>query len=107
MTQDRHMEQTWTFDAELWRWDGPAAWIFISIPEDVADDIADLAETMPRAGFGSVRVHVSIGSSHWTTSLFPDKSRGTYLLPVKKAVRTAQSIDEGDRASVTLELADV
>lgn len=98
------MKQTWTFDAELWRWDGPAAWIFISVPEDVADDIADLAETMPRAGFGSVRVHVSIGSSRWTTSLFPDKARGTYLLPVKKAVRTAESLDEGDIAHIEVTL---
>jgi hypothetical protein len=100
------MTHEWMFDAELWRWDGPAAWIFVSVPDDIADEIADIADAMPRAGFGSVRVYVTIGTSRWTTSVFPDKSRGTYLLPVKKAVRAAQGIDEGDLASVTLELAD-
>lgn len=95
----------WTFQAPLWRWDGPSAWFFVSLPEPVADDIADAAQTMPRAGFGSVRITAQIGSSAWDTSVFPDKGRGTYLLPVKKAVRTAHGIDEGDDVTITVTLA--
>jgi hypothetical protein len=53
-------------------------------------------------GFGSVRVDVVVGSSQWSTSLFPDSREGTYLLPVKKAVRLAEDLDEGADVAVTL-----
>jgi hypothetical protein len=92
------------FDAELWRWDGPAAWMFVSLPEPIADEIADHVEGQPRAGFGSVKVEVRVGGSRWTTSVFPDSTRGTYLLPVKKSVRLAEDLDDGDILSVTLEV---
>lgn len=98
----------YSFSAELWRWDGDAAWHFVSVPEPVADAIADLADggAMPRRGFGSVRVEVTVGGSRWRTSLFPDKGRGTYLLPVKAAVRRAERLDAGDAVEVALELLD-
>ncbi len=89
------------FTARLWRWDGPAAWYFVSLPPDVSDDIADMVEGRT-GGFGSVRVDVVVGSSQWSTSLFPDSREGTYLLPVKKAVRLAEDLDEGADVAVAL-----
>ena len=75
---------------------GSAAWFFVSLPEDVADDIE--AEHGHRArGFGSVRVEVSTGSTTWTTSVFPDTKRGTYVLPVKQPVRRAEGLLAGSR----------
>jgi hypothetical protein len=49
-----------------------------------------------------VRVEVSIGSTTWRTSLFPDSKRATYVLPVKKAVRSAERLGDGSAAAVTL-----
>ena len=92
------------FTARLWRWEGPAAWYFVSLPHDVSDEIADAVEGRT-GGFGSVRVDVVVGSSHWSTSLFPDSREGTYLLPVKKAVRRAESLDEGADVDVSLTVA--
>jgi hypothetical protein len=89
------------FTASLWQWDGDAAWHFVSLPEAVADDIAALADGKER-GFGSVRVEVSVGATTWTTSVFPDGSRGTYVLPVKKAVRKAEGLEAGAPLSVRL-----
>lgn len=89
------------FVAPLWEWDGDAAWHFVSLPEAVADDVADLAEGKAR-GFGSVRVEVAVGATTWRTSVFPDAKRGTYVLPVKKAVRTAESLAVGEGVPVTL-----
>ena len=88
------------FDAELWLWDGDAAWHFITVPPDLSDDIEEQAGE--RRGFGSVPVEVTIGSSTWTTSLFPDTKRGAYLLPVKKQVRTREGIEAGDVVTVGL-----
>ena len=94
-------EYSGTFTAELWLWEGDAAWTFISLPHDAADDIADLHDGRAR-GFGSVRVEVTIGASTWRTSIFPDSKRRTYVLPVKKAIRRAEDIAAGDRTTVHL-----
>ncbi|NNH74381.1 DUF1905 domain-containing protein [Nocardia uniformis] len=92
----------YTFSAELWEHHGSTSWYFISVPEEIADEIEEL-HGRNAGGFGSVRVDVVIGGSRWATSLFPDKKRGTYLLPVKKAVRTAEGLTAGD--TVRLDLA--
>lgn len=94
---------SWTFAAELFRWKPDASWFFVRVPQEISDDVRE-SLTGPPGGFGSVRVDVTIGSSAWATSLFPEGKGGTYVLPVKKAIRTAEGIDEGDTATVTLAL---
>jgi hypothetical protein len=94
------------FDAELWIWDARRddSWTFVSLPVDASEEIRDLAGGV-RRGFGSVRVRVRVGASSWTTSIFPDSTRG-YVLPIKRAVRKAEAIEAGDTATVTVELLD-
>ena len=93
------------FESELFRWEGDAAWHFLALPPDVSDAVDE--RTMDtRRGFGSVRVRVTIGASTWSTSIFPDKKRAAFLLPVKKEVRRAEGVDAGDRVRVQLELVD-
>ena len=89
----------YVFSAELWQYDGPSAWYFLSLPPDIADDIR-AAFGAQAAGFGSIKVEAAVRSTQWTTSLFPDKARGTYLLPVKKSVRAAENLEAGDMATV-------
>ena len=92
------------FETELWRYEGDAAWFFLTLPTDVSDDIEDRFRGRQRRGFGSVRVQVTIGGSTWSTSVFPDKKREAFILPVKKDVRRAEGVDAGDRVAVTVEL---
>lgn len=94
-----------TFTAELWEHDADPPWCFLDLPHADADDIADLADG--GTAFGSVRVEVTVGATTWRTSLFPDTTRATYLLPVKRAVRTAERIEVGDLVDVRLRLLDV
>ena len=89
------------FDAELWLWEGDAAWHFVTLPADVSDDVR--AQGTPH-GFGSVRVRVTVGGTSWSTSVFPDTKRGAYLLPMKKEVRRREGLELGDRVPVQLEL---
>jgi hypothetical protein len=92
-----------SFEAEVWEHDGPAAWHFVSLPEPVADDIE--AEFGHRAkGFGSLRVDVAVGSTRWSTSIFPDSKRGTYVLPLKKSVRIAEGLISGTSVRVGLDV---
>ena len=96
----------WTFEAELWIWDARRAdsWTFVSLPAEASAEIRERVDPTPR-GFGSVPVRVTVGGSTWATSIFPDRERGSYSLPVKKAVRRAEGLAEGDVATVTVELA--
>lgn len=89
------------FTAELWEYPGEGAWFFICLPKAYTAEIKEVAEEAKR-GFGSVRVTVTIGSSTWQTSIFPDKQSGAYLLPVKKAIRQKQKLTAGSKASVSL-----
>ena len=93
------------FQAELWRYDGEAGWYFVSLPMELADTIRTEHRPLAR-GFGSVKVLVTIGSSRWSTSVFPDATRGTYVLPVKKWVRRAEALDAGDAVPVEITLID-
>ena len=92
------------FDAEIWLDEGDAAWHFITVPPDISDQIEALTPGQ-RKGFGSVPVHVSIGATTWSTSLFPDSRRQAYVLPLKKDVRNREGLAAGTQAWVTLELA--
>ncbi|MDT0212493.1 DUF1905 domain-containing protein [Rothia sp. ARF10] len=93
-----------TFTAPLWEWSAQGGWFFVTLPTDAADDIAALPGG--GRGFGSVRVRVTVGATTWSTSVFPDTKLGSYVLPVKKAVRKAEGVDDGDDVEVTLEVLD-
>ncbi len=93
------MEPTFTFTEPLWLHSG-GSWVFVTVPIDDSEDIREFAPEGP--GFGSVPVRAEIGETSWTTSVFPDKKSGCYLLPVKKPVRRAEKVDVGDPVEVTL-----
>jgi Domain of unknown function (DUF1905) len=95
------------FDAELWMWDARRAdtWVFVRLPAGASEEIRDQAGGT-RRGFGSLRVLVTIGRSTWRTSIFPGGD-GAYVLPVKRPVRTAEGLDVGDTATVTLDVLDL
>ena len=93
----------YSFSAEVWEYAGPAAWFFLSVPDDAADDIEETYGSRA-GGFGSIRVEVTIGGTTWQTSLFPDSKRRTYVLPVKKAVRRAEGLVDGSVTVVDVEV---
>ena len=94
------MKLRYTFQAVLFEAPVEAPWVFVSLPADAADEI--LAMVPRRPGFGSVRVAARIGSTEWSTSIFPSKEHATYVLPVKRAVRDGEQIDTGDTVEVTV-----
>ncbi|KXP02780.1 DUF1905 domain-containing protein [Tsukamurella tyrosinosolvens] len=93
------------FRAEIWLSEVFAACRFVALPNHLADEIADTVDGS-KPGFGSVRVSVTIGATTWATSIFPDSGRGTYVLPLKKAVRAAEGVDIGDTVEVHLAVRD-
>ncbi|MEP9365270.1 DUF1905 domain-containing protein [Nocardioides sp. CN2-186] len=84
---------------EIWHWRGPAPHHFVSVPEDDAAVIEDVAAAVTY-GWGMIPVTVHLGGSTWTTSLWPKD--GGYIVPLKLAVRRAEGVDVGDVVSLRL-----
>ena len=104
-------DPTFEFETELWRWQAepPAkgAWFFVTIAGEAADAIRALGFERralgARAGFGSVRLRVSVDGVEFQTSAFPQGAgKGGYVLPVKAEVRKRAGVGEGDRVSVSI-----
>lgn len=93
------------FESEVFRWDArsDSVWYLTSVPRELSEDIREIPR--PQRGFGSVRVRARVGSTEWSTSVFPS-SDGTYALPVKKAVMHAESLEDGGPVTVRLEVLD-
>lgn len=96
------MPEACRFSAALWRWQAQSGWFFVTLSEDASALVGE--RPRPPRGFGSVRVRATVGETSWTTSVFPDSDSGRYVLPVKKAVRSAEDVDEGDTVDVMLEV---
>jgi len=93
------------FEGEVIQWNAreDSAWYFVTLPEELSEDIKELPR--PPRGFGSLRVRARIGLTTWATSIFPG-SEG-YVLPLKRAVRDAEGLTLGVTAVVDLELIDL
>ena len=96
------MGESCSFTAALWPWKPEGGWFFVTLPPDAAEAVRE--RPRPPRGFGSVRVRAAIGATTWTTSVFPDSGSSSYVLPVKKGVRRAEGLEDGDEVQVELDL---
>jgi Domain of unknown function (DUF1905) len=97
---------SYNFTSELFVWSGGQAnWYFIRMPVNQSKRLREHMDGLTN-GFGSIRVEVTIEESTWRTSVFPESSTGSYLLPVKKQIRKAAEIEEGDPVEVFLTAID-
>jgi hypothetical protein len=90
------------FSTEIWYWRGPAPFYFATVPDEFARDIHDIADELTY-GWGMIPATVSLGGSTWPTSLWPKD--GSYIVPIKAAIRRAESVDAGQPVTITLALA--
>jgi hypothetical protein len=100
-----HVTARVKFTGEVFEHSGEGSWHFVKVPADVAAEVRDLL-IGPLRGFGSVKVVATIGDTTWSTSLFPVKEDRSYVLPVKKPVRSAEGILADDVVQVELEIVE-
>ena len=89
------------FEGKIWFWKGPAPWFFVAVPEQQSRDLKAISNVVTY-GWGVIPVHVRIGRTEFTTSLFPKD--GLYLVPIKASVRKAEDLEKGDNVTVRLEI---
>ena len=89
------------FRGEIIHWRGPAPFHFVTVPDEQSAAI-EAVSSMVSYGWGAIPVHVRVGRTDFTTSLFPKGDR--YLVPIKAAVRRAEQLTLGDHVTVRLRL---
>lgn len=89
------------FSGTIFFWKGPAPWFFVTVPELQSRDLKAISNLVTY-GWGVIPVHVRIGRTEYTTSLFPRD--GLYLVPIKASVRKAEELSEGDNITIQLEV---
>jgi hypothetical protein len=88
-----------SFDGKVIEWRGPAPYYFVPVPEQEAADIREVA-AMATYGWGVIPVASRIAETDFETSLFPKD--GSYLLPLKDAVRKPLGLQPGDEVTVEM-----
>ena len=89
------------FDTEVIHWRGPAPFFFAPVPREHAAAIKAAAR-IASYGWGVVPVTAEIGGASFTTSLFPRD--GSYLVPLKDAVRAQTGVSLGDQLVISIEI---
>lgn len=88
------LETKFSFKAKLWKYEGPAGWCFVTIPKLTAKRIRSLYSSSEE-GWGRLKTTATIGNSSWKTSVWYDSKAGSYLLPIKIAVRRKEKLAIG------------
>jgi hypothetical protein len=89
------------FRAEVWEWRGPAPYYFVTVPEPESGMLA-AASGLVTYGWGMVPCAVTVGDTTMPTALWPKD--GGYIVPLKSAMRAAETIELGDTINVELEV---
>jgi hypothetical protein len=90
-------EKVWLYPGDM------AAWHFVTLTKKIGQEIREKYGKQSR-GFGSLPVEVTVGTTTWKTSIFPDKRVGSYLLPLKAKVRKAEDIEAGEMITFSVTL---
>ena len=89
------------FSGEIIHWRGPAPFHFVPVPDEESAAI-EAVSSLVTYGWGAIPVRARIGRTDFKTSLFPKGD--LYLVPVKDAVRRAETLVLGDQVTVRLHL---
>lgn len=89
------------FSGAVHEWRGPAPYYFVTVPDDGCVAISDAAAAVTY-GWGMIPVTVTLGRTTWTTSLWPKDD--AYVVPLKAAVRKAESVGDGDTVQLVMQI---
>lgn len=92
---------SFSFESTVIYWRGPAPFFYAPLPAAEAEEVRRVAKFVTY-GWGVIPVEATIGGVTFTTSLFPKD--GTYLLPLKDAVRRKANVTAGDVIAVEMAL---
>lgn len=98
------MKKIYSLKARLWKYDGPAGWVFVTLPKTLAKKIRT-QHSASEEGWGRLKVNARIGQTSWATAIWFDTKAQSYLLPLKLDVRKKEKLVIGELTTVELAIA--
>jgi len=89
------------FEALPWRYEGKAAWHFVSMPAQMADEVRGYFGNEEQ-GWGRLKATARIGNTEWATAIWYDTKAATYLLPIKADIRRKEQIEVNRKIAVSI-----
>ena len=88
------------FTNELIEWRGPAPFYFIPTPAKYTAEFKTIAASKSY-GWGVLYANITLPGDYWKTTLMPKD--GSYLIPIKKAIRLQHGFEVGQKIKVTVD----
>lgn len=79
------------FMADIWQYDGPGGWVFVSFPLNISSEIRNAFKS-EEEGWGRLKATAKIGYTEWKTAIWFDRKRKCYLLPLKAEIRKKEKL---------------
>jgi hypothetical protein len=89
------------FKSKIWKYRGPAAWHFITLPKGLSMQIRK-EFGLEEEGWGRLKTVAAIGKTEWKTAIWFDTKAASYLLQVKADVRRREKLEDGVAVAVNL-----
>lgn len=89
------------FSAKPWEYSGKGAWIFVSLPQELSQEIREVF-LLNEEGWGRLKVTAKISETEWQTAIWFDSKQKTYLLPLKSEIRKKEKIELGKNVEVKI-----
>jgi hypothetical protein len=93
------MKKILTIKGKVWVWPGNTPWHFISLDKKLAEEIRILFPKTPL-----IKIKAKVGKTEWDTAFFRESKTKSYIMPLKKKVRLAEDIWEGEEVTVAVEI---
>jgi hypothetical protein len=103
MRGNRMKKKSYKLKSKIIKYPGMDGWYFLLVSKKESELIRETYGKQAK-GWGSLPVSATLGKTRWNTSIFPDKKSGTYILPLKAAVRRAEDILSNDTVSFSISL---
>ncbi len=96
-------QMEYRFSAIPWKFTGPGAWVFVSLPKKLSTEIRN-GFKKEEAGWGRLTATARIGNTEWKTAIWFDTKRRAYLLPLKAEIRKKENVEAGRNIRITVSL---
>ena len=89
------------FSAIVWQYNGPGGWYFVSLPEEISEEIRTHLK-LEEEGWGRLKVNAKVGKTEWKTAIWFDTKMNTYSLPLKSEIRKVEKLKKEENIEVQL-----
>lgn len=99
------MKKEFSFSAVVEKFNLPASWYFVVVPEKIMKEVKRL--NLKKIGYGFFPVVVSLNKTTWKTSLLPMGNKTgekRYFIALKAEVRKKEEVLVGEKLSLSFVL---